>query len=317
MNAAALAFAGKRTLVTGARGFIGAHLCDALVAAGADVHAVSRSVKDDNARVHWWQGDLADFETAERVFTEIRPDYIFHLAGIAAGSRDLSMVLPTFDSNLVSTVNMLVLARKYGCKRFILPGSMEEPGAIDADAVPSSPYAASKWGATIYTKMFHALYDVPTVILRIFMVYGPSRQDLNKLVPYVILSLLRRQAPSLGSGQRCIDWIYISDVIDALMNSAVTQGVVGKTLDIGSGQAISVRNLVNRLAEIIDPGIQVDFGGLPDRPFEQERVADTAEALKLMAWAPRTGLHEGLAQTVAWYRDRVATGEIDLSSRAC
>jgi nucleoside-diphosphate-sugar epimerase len=307
-------FAGKRALVTGAGGFIGAHLCDALIAAGADVHAVSRSVKEGNSKIHWWQGDLAELGTAEHIFAETCPDYIFHMAGIAAGSRDVSMVLPTFGSNLVSTVNMLVLAKRYGCRRFILPGSMEEPGGIDADAVPSSPYAASKWGATIYAKMFHALYDVPTVILRIFMVYGPSRQDLNKLIPYVILSLLRRQAPSLGSGQRYIDWVYISDVIEALLKAAVANGVVGKTLDVGSGRALSVRDLVNTLAEIINPKIRVDFGGQADRPFEQERVANTADALRLMQWEPRTSLHQGLAETVAWYRERVMTGEIDLSA---
>ncbi|MFC1771739.1 NAD-dependent epimerase/dehydratase family protein [Pseudomonadota bacterium] len=306
--------AGKRVLVTGARGFIGANLCDALVVAGANVHAVSRVVKEDKSdNVRWWQGDLADFATAEHIFAEACPEYIFHMAGIAAGSRDISMVLPTLDSNLISTVNMLVLAKKGECKRFILPGSMEEPGDCEADAIPSSPYAASKWGATVYAKMFHALYDVPVVILRVFMVYGPSRQNLNKLIPYVILSLLRQRAPSLGSGQRDIDWVYIDDVVDALLKSAAAPDVIGKTLDIGSGKAISVQKLVRVLVDIVNPEIAVDFGGLPDRPFEQERVANITDAEKLMDWEPRTSLQEGLKKTVSWYRGRVKMGDIDLS----
>ena len=306
---------GKCVLVTGARGFLGSHLCEALKSTGASVHAVSRSIKEDKGNgVRWWQGDLSDFGEAERLFAKISPEYIFHMAGVAAGSRDLSMVLPTLGSNLISTVNMLVLAKKGGCKRFILPGSMEEPGEDEGDATPSSPYAASKWGATVYAKMFHALYDMPVVILRVFMVYGPSRQDLNKLIPYVILSLLRQRAPSLGSGQRAIDWVYIDDVVDALLRSAVASDVVGETLDIGSGEGISVQKLVRVLVDIVNPEISVDFGGVPDRPFEQERVANITEAEKLMDWEPRTSLHEGLSKTVAWYRDRVKSGDIDLST---
>ncbi len=305
---------GKRVLVTGARGFIGAYLCDALVAAGAEVHAVSRTVKEDKSnKAQWWQGDLAEFNTAEQIFEEVCPEYIYHMAGIAAGSRDLSMVLPTLGSNLVSTANMLVLAKKHGCERFILPGSMEEPGEQEAEKIPGSPYAASKWGATVYAKMFHALYEVPVVILRVFMVYGPSRQDLNKLIPYVILSLLRKNAPALGSGQRTIDWIYIDDVVQALLKSAVAPGVVGKTLDIGSGKAISVRELVDLLVDIVDPAIPVDFGSLHDRPFEQEKVANISEAARSMDWRPRTDLQEGLRKTVSWYRECVAAGDIELS----
>jgi len=308
------ALAGKRALVTGANGFIGSHLCRALAAAGAQVHAVSRSPKRGDPTTHWWQGNLAEFAPAEHIFAQTRPDYIFHLAGIAAGSRDMSLVLPTLESNLLSTVNMLVLSKRYGCSRFILPGSMEEPDALDAGAIPSSPYAASKWAATMYTKMFQTLYEVPTVILRIFMVYGPSRQDLNKLIPHVILALLRGEVPSLGSGQRRIDWVYIRDVTEALLKAAVAEGVVGRTLDIGSGRAISVRELVAELVDIVDPALQVNFGGLPDRVLEQERVADTDQTLKWMHWEPRTSLREGLVETVAWYRDLVTAGDLELSS---
>jgi nucleoside-diphosphate-sugar epimerase len=306
-------YTGVPVLVSGANGFIGGRLCNALAAAGAEVHAVSRSQQESRAGVQWWCADLADYSAAEDVFTRTQPVYVFHLAGIAAGSRDLSLVLPTFDSNLVSTVNMLVLAKKHGCRRFVLPGSMEEPEACDAGVIPSSPYAASKWGATVYTRMFHALYDVPTVILRVFMVYGPSYQDLNKLVPYVILSLLRGQAPTLGSGQRYIDWIYIDDVIEALLGAAMEEAVVGSSIDVGSGVAISVREMVEKLVEIVDPGIEIGFGGQADRRSEEEKVADLDSAKRLLRWMPRTSLEQGLRDTVEWYRQRVRNGEIGLS----
>jgi UDP-glucose 4-epimerase len=140
------------------------------------------------------QADISDYESAQRVFAEAKPDIVFHLAGHVQGSRNLEHMRPALFGNLVTTVKLLTVAAEMGCERIILTGSHDEPDPDESSAdtfVPSSPYAASKLAANSYASMFHALYQLPVSVARIYMGYGPAQRDLNKLIPYVILSLLR------------------------------------------------------------------------------------------------------------------------------
>jgi UDP-glucose 4-epimerase len=298
---------GRTILITGASGFIGSHLCARLCNNGLQVHAVSRTKRTaEQDGVHWWQADLTAHEAAQHIFNTIKPDLVFHMAGYAKGSCDLDQVAPALQGNLLSQVNVLTAASKAGCRRIILAGSLEEPEPGDGQITPSSPYAAAKWAASAYARMFFRLYKLPVVNLRIFMVYGPMQWDLNKLVPYVILSLLRGEAPKLSSGQRQVDWIYVNDVIDGLLAAAVTPDIEGCTVDLGSGSLTPIHTLVQHLVELIDPGIEPVFGALPDRPMEQVRVANMADTYAKIGYRPETPLQEGLRQTVEWYRQQVA-----------
>ena len=221
--------AGHVALVTGAAGFIGSALCRGLTQAGMEVHGVSRTervVTDSCAR--WHSNRLDDIEAVRALFKAARPDYVFHLASHVAGSRAIELVLPTFSANLTSTVNLLTAATELGCERILLTGSLEEPEPGPDHAVPSSPYAAAKFAASAYGRMFHALYNTPVAILRLFMVYGPGQQDLRKLVPYVTLSLLKGQTPELSSGVRKVDWIYVDDVVAGYLAAATAKGVEGE-----------------------------------------------------------------------------------------
>ena len=191
-RAGATMLRGERVLVTGASGFIGSHLVRALTSRGAEVHAVSRETKRENGdRVRWWRGGVLDVGSVRQLYMSIRPDVVFHLASHVMGSPALENVLPTFHANLASSVNLLTAAAEHGCRRVILPGSLAEPEPSRGETIPSSPYAAAKWAGTMYANMFHALYGVPVVNARLFMVYGPDQKDHAKLVPYVTLSLLR------------------------------------------------------------------------------------------------------------------------------
>jgi len=295
-------FSRHKFLVTGGHGFIGTHICHRLCQEGAEVHAVSRTQRvNDIPSLHSWQGDLKDIDVVRNLLKVIKPDIIFHLASHVAGGRDLDLVMPTFHSNLMSTVNLLTVASEVGCRRIVLAGSLEEPEFENSQAVPSSPYAAAKWASSAYARMFHALYQLPVVVLRLFMVYGPAQQDLSKLIPYVILTALRGEAPQLTSAQRPVDWIYVDDVVDGFLAVARAVGVEGKTIDVGSGALVPVRTVVERLVRFINPQIEPIFGALTDRPVEQVRVADTAKSHVQMGWKPATTLEQGLHKTVDWY----------------
>lgn len=297
---------GKKILVTGATGFIGSHLCRQLLTHDAKVFGISRNPSPQKrGDIHWWKGDLVDFEFIQKVMIEAEPDIIFHLASYVAGSRNIELVLPTFHSNLSSTVNLLTAATKVGSRRIILAGSMEEPENENDCAVPCSPYAAAKWASNGYARMFHELYQTPVDIARIFMVYGPEQNDLKKLIPYVILSLLRGEAPKLTSGHRQIDWIYVDDVVHGLMAMACAPNLHGDVVDLGSGELFTIQDIVKKLVEIIDPDITPQFGSLPERLLEQIRIARVSESHDKIHWNPQIYLDEGLNRTVSWYRKHI------------
>jgi len=298
-------FNGKTALVTGASGFIGAHLCRRLEALGMTVHGVSRTPRQGGFVSKWWQLELDDSAKTRSLVDTVAPDIIFHLASFVSGKRELGCVLPALHSNFLSTVNLLVGATESDCPRIVLTGSLEEPEGDIESAVPASPYAAAKGAASAYARMFHALYRTPVVTARLFMVYGPDQKDHTKLVPYVTLSLLNNQAPELMSGSREVDWVYVDDVVDAYLALASREGIEGETIDVGSGKLVSVRAVVEQIAATVGPQVQPVFGGVADRPMERVRVADIARAFDVSGWRPKTLLKDGIASTVDWYREHI------------
>jgi len=297
-------------LITGATGFIGSHLCRRLANnQRVALHAISRSEQEGSKGIRWWKADLAASTAVRSVFAEVKPDFVFHLASVVTGARDISFVRPTLEANFLSTVNIMIGAAESGCRRVVLAGSMEEPAGA-ADPVPCSPYAAAKFASTAYARMFHALYSLPVVVLRVFMTYGPAQKDLRKLIPYVILSLLRGEAPQTSTGTRLVDWIYVEDVVDGILRAATAPGVEGKVADIGSGTLVPIRAIVEKLVQLVCPEIVPHFGEVPDRPLEQVRVADVAQSFQEIGWRPAVSLDEGLRRTVEWYRIHSTSSQV-------
>jgi UDP-glucose 4-epimerase len=307
------------TLVTGAGGFIGAALCKRLASSGMDVHAVSRNPPVDAHQwwqctggdvgpaaraptIRWWKADLVDLEAARRLIKDIRPDVTFHLASLVTGSRSVEMILPIFQNNFMTALNLLMASAENGAGRIVLAGSLEEPDEVNS--VPCSPYAAAKWAASGYARMLHALYQIPVVIAKIFMVYGPGQSDHTKLIPYVIKSFLRGEVPRLSSGVRLVDWIYIDDVVDGLIRCAEAPGVDGRTVELGSGEMVSIREVVQLLSELVRTTAHPQFGSQPDRLLERVKKADIAESCRLISWRPSTPLRVGLGRTVEWYKNQ-------------
>jgi nucleoside-diphosphate-sugar epimerase len=296
-------FTGRQVLISGASGFLGSALSRRLTQVGAHVHGLSRAMRPPQGTgVVWWQVDPTDLEALRAVFKTIKPDVLFHLSGLVTASPELRHVLPTFQTLLASTVNLLSVATEVGgCCRIVLASSLTEPDSRSDEPCPGSPYAAAKWASSAYGRMFHQLYGAPVVMARPFMTYGPG-QDPRKLIPHVTLSLLRQESPQLSAGRFEADWIYIDDVIDGLVASALRPGVEGKTFDLGTGRLTSVRDVVERLRDLTDPDVVPGFGELSDRPREQVRRADVDLSESVLGWRATTSLDDGLAQTVAWYR---------------
>lgn len=301
--------AGRRIAVTGASGFIGSCLVELLRPVGAEVHGVSRRAQQPVAGVaRWWQADTRDLAAVRRLFEELRPDVVFDLASYVGGGREIALVPETLHSNLVSTVNVLVAATELGVGRIVVAGSTEEPDASDPAPVPAFPYAAAKWAASGYARMCHALYGTPVTIARLAMIYGPRQRDARKLVPYVVLSLLRRETPRLSSGVRLADWTLGDDCVEGLALAAVVPEAVGRTVELGTGRLTSVRDVALEIAAIVGNGVEPEFGALADRAQEQDHRAYADVTEQVLGWRAKTPLSEGLRQSVEWYRRELERG---------
>lgn len=256
----------------------------------------------------WSQLDVCDAQRCAELVQEERPDVVFHLASKVSGAREPEMVLPMLHSNLLGTVHLLAALQGLGAGRFVQVGSQEEPLA-PRDA-PPSPYAAAKVCASTYCRLFATLYGVPVGVARVFMVYGPGPQDTNKLVPYVVRSLLGGEPARLMSGERLVDWIYVEDVAAGLMRlgerleQTWQSGRRTIEVDLGSGTATSVRDVVEQLLLATGKGAEaVSYGAVPDRAREVEVTAAVEATEEALDWRPRVSLEQGLQRTVAWFRE--------------
>ena len=267
-----------------------------MVELGVETHCVSRHPVIGPAGPIWHHCDLSDTEAVEHLVDTVRPDLVIHLASAVTGTRDRAEVLPILQANLVAAVNLMSFMAPTA--RMVLAGSMEEPVG-SGDAVPGSPYAAAKWAASGYARMFGALYDVAIVNLRIFMVYGPGQPDRKKLIPSTIDALAAGFAPQIGSGERLVDWVYVDDVVHAILLAATRSECVGAQIDVGTGTQHSIREVAEALSAIIAPTISPAFGVVADRPLEGSTVANIAGTRQLLDWVPAVCLADGLALTAA------------------
>lgn len=299
--------AGKNVLVTGARGFIGANLRHALTAAGANITATSRAPHTEPGAT-WRIADLSSPDAAMRLVDEAQADIIFHLSGHVTAVRAVENVIPATQANFLDGLHLMIAANaRPGC-RLVLANSLEEPSDEEAGAPPSSPYAAAKYASTSYARMFHALYGTPIVIARIAMGYGPRQSDLKKLVPYLCLSALRGEAPALSSGARICDWVFADDIASGLIACALSDGAMGRVVDIATSEMASVRHVAETIAALVPGSPPPRFGALNDRSLERLRPANVDQAFELTGWRASTYLRDGLAATVDYYRRAIAEG---------
>lgn len=296
-----------RVLVTGAAGFIGSALVRRLAIAGCELHCTTRRTAPadvpglEDAHASWWRLDLTDRAATERVIQAVRPDYVFHLASQVTGGRDIELVEPLLRAECAGTVNLLEPLSRVGCRRVICAGSMEQPSGDIERATVGSPYAAAKTASRVYQRLFDQLYDLPVINARIAMAYGPGQRDESKLVPHTLNSFLEGRSPKLGDGTREADWVFIEDVVDALLVLTNAAGARGQSVDVGTGTLTSVREVVERIWRIVDADVEPEFGALPARPLERAPRADHERTEQLTGWRARVDLEEGLRRTVESY----------------
>jgi len=314
-----------KILVTGAGGFIGSHLVEALVAEGHDVRAFLRY----NAQGSWGWLDhvskhvlsnidvrLSDIRDAHAVRTAMQGcETVFHLAALISIPYSYRAPQSYIDTNVAGTLNIVQAATELGIGRVIHTSTSEVYGTaryvpIDEDhrLHPQSPYAASKVGADQLALSFHRSFATPVVVLRPFNTYGP-RQSNRAVIPTIITQLAAGAGKiSLGATAPTRDFNFVSDIVRGFIAAAAADAAIGEEINIGSNFEISIGDTASLIADII--GVEAEIATDTDRvrpvDSEVERLwADNARAAELMQWQPlyggRDGFRRGLQETIAWF----------------
>jgi NAD dependent epimerase/dehydratase len=318
---------GRRVLVTGAGGFIGSHLVEALAGAGADVRAFVRyngrndyGLLEDIAPallsdVDVFTGDLANPEAVTGAMEGC--DTVLHLGALIPIPYSYRHPREFVQSNVVATLNVLEAARRDGGVRRIVHTSTSEvygtaqtvPISETHPLHPQSPYAATKVGADQLALTFHLSFETPVVVVRPFNTYGP-RQSARAVIPTIISQALTRSRVELGALEPTRDLLYVGDTVAGMMRAALADGVEGETINLGTGNEISIGELAARVLGRLGLDLQVVSTDERLRPpgSEVERlVADPSKARKLLGWTPAVDLDEGLGRTIEWLRGSLDT----------
>lgn len=291
-----------RVLVTGAGGYIGRALCARLAFLGSSLTGVGRSAAPPGFAGRWIRCDLTDWAAVSALVAECRAAWVFHLAGCTIGDQGIDAAWPTLRDNVLGTVPLLAAVSKTGCDRIVLTASLRDPDPA-LGAVPLSPYSASKAASSSYARMFHKLHGLPLVLARLFMVYGPGLQDPKRIVPYVTAQLAAGAEARISSGVAAFDFVFIDDVVDALLACAVAEDVIGQTLDVGSGVLTSIVDVATMVADLMGRRDLLHAGAIPDRRFERARDADVEGMAARTGWRAQVALREGLTRYIEWHRE--------------
>jgi nucleoside-diphosphate-sugar epimerase len=299
-------WAGTRVLVTGSTGFIGRHLVDRLIGLKAQVYAGTDPADEPDVvfrssrlSLQLLAFDVRDAQAVRRAVDEATPEIVFSLAAVGVTNSAVDSMLALLV-NAGGVVNLLEALRRSSVRRVLLVGTCHEYGAYGAieGLDPSSAYAASKVAAWAFGRMSWRAWGLPVVTVRPFQVYGPG-QPHQCLIPAAIRAALSGEDFPMTPGEQERDFIYVRDVVDAMLTTAKTPGIEGTSLDLGTGTGYAIRHVVEQIWQLTDARGQVRSGALSYRPGEaMHLVADADRTAQLTGWRATTPLEEGLQATI-------------------
>lgn len=313
-------------LVTGADGFIGSNLVERLVALGANVRAfclynsqgswgwLDRAPESVRSKLDVRLGDIRDARFVTEACRGV--DVIFHLAALIA--IPYSYVAPEsfVDTNVKGTLNVLEAARINRVRRFVQTSTSEVYGTPETTPIredhalrAQSPYAATKVAADQLALSFQRSFDVPVVVLRPFNTFGP-RQSTRAVLPSILTQLLEGKAElSLGRLDTQRDMTFVSDTVEGFRLAGSRDGVVGETIQLGTGRMVSIQEMFEMACKIVGhaPRVTLDPRRLrPDASEVTVLLSDPSRAKKLLGWEPKVSLESGVSLTIDWLREHLS-----------
>ncbi|MDD5005759.1 MAG: NAD-dependent 4,6-dehydratase LegB [Candidatus Omnitrophica bacterium] len=316
----------KTVLITGACGFIGSHLVERLLEENCNVKAfvyynsfnswgwLDTLSKDKLKNIEVFTGDIRDHNGICAVIKNNNIDIVFHLAALIGIPFSYNSPDSYVETNIKGTLNILQACRNCNIERVVVTSTSEVYGT--ARYIPidekhplqsQSPYSASKIGADAIAESFYRSFDVPVVIARPFNTYGP-RQSARALIPTIITQLLNNSSKiRLGSLHPTRDLTYVSDTCEGFVAVAKCSGAIGKVVNIGSGQEITVGNLAKLIIEQINPKAKIVSDSIRKRPEKSEverLLCDNTVIKEMTNWKPKVSLKEGIKKTIDWFSNK-------------
>ena len=328
-----MSYLGAKILVTGADGFIGSHLTEALVSAGADVTALAQYNSFDS---HGWLDDLPD-STRRKILVrgDIRDaafvnrlvpghEIVFHLAALIAIPYSYLAAQAYVETNVLGTLNMLEAARQHGTERIVHSSTSEVYGTAIKMPIDEShplqgqsPYSASKIAADMMAEAFARSFGVPVVILRPFNTFGP-RQSERAIIGTIIRQALDPSCPAImvGDATTVRDLTFVTDTAAAFMAAGLAEGIeYGQAYNAGSQRAIMIGDLIDVILELTSsrkPVVQDEKRLRPTNSEVRALLADCTRFVRETGWSPQVTLQEGLERTVNWWRGRLSARQVRL-----
>ncbi len=304
--------------MTGAGGFIGSHLTEALLAQGHEIRAFVHynsanrwgwleAVPDSNS-LDVIAGDIRDYDS---VFNAVKGvDVVFHLAALIGIPYSYVSPLAYIRTNVEGTYNIVQAARESGVSRVVHTSTSEVYGTAQRVPIdechpvnPQSPYAATKSAADQLALSYHRSFDLPVTVVRPFNTYGP-RQSARAIIPTIMTQVMAGQKTiKLGNLDPTRDLNFVGDTCDGFLAVGLSENTVGEVVNLGTGKEISIGDLVKLIADILGREIEVlqDRNRLRPGKSEVERLlSDPGKAFDLTGWKSQVSLREGLTRTAAW-----------------
>lgn len=300
-----------KLLVTGGGGFVGAATVRAALAAGHHVTAVFKPgmdaprLADVAGKFSACSLDLRDEAAVMAELAAIRPDAVLHLAwsGVANTARfDYAQI----SDNVGPACNLVVAAAEAGVKAFVGLGSQGEygagnPMAEDGLPAPTTLYGAAKVATLFLTRQLAAQHNLRFAWLRLFSTFGPG-DNSGWLIPMLFTEMLAGRRPKLTEGTQKWDWLYVDDVALAILATAEAEAASG-VFNLGSGHAVAVRSVVERIASLVAPDMKLVFGEIPFRSDQVMHMeADISSLVASTGWRPQVAIDDGLQRVACWYR---------------
>lgn len=317
---------GKTVLVTGSDGFIGSHVVEAMLEAGAQVRAFA--LYNSFGHLGWLDGSqafqaaletgqaefiLGDVRDAEHVDASVKgTDVVLHLAALIAIPYSYVAPRSYVETNITGTLNVLEAVRRHGTPRMVHTSTSEVYGTPESVPITEahalrgqSPYSASKIGADKMAESYALSFDTPVTVLRPFNTFGP-RQSARAVIPTVIAQMLAgAQQLRLGSVSPQRDFTFVTDTAQGFASAAVTDLEPGSVVQLGTGRTISVGEVVELARKLIGSSAEIVTDEQRVRPDGSEveiLLSDPSRAKELLDWEPQVSLEEGLQQTIDWMR---------------
>ncbi|MDU6482016.1 MAG: SDR family oxidoreductase [Paeniclostridium sordellii] len=314
---------GTKFLVTGGAGFIGSNLVEALLKKECYVRVLDNfsigkreNIEEfmGNENFELIEGDIRDIETCQSACIDI--EYVLHQAAWGSVPRSIEMPLLYEEINIKGTLNMMTAARDNGVKRFVYASSSsiygDEPNLPKVEGREGnllSPYAITKKVNELYAKNYFDLYDLETIGMRYFNVFG-KKQDphsyYSAVIPKFVSLLLNDEAPTInGDGEHSRDFTYIDNVIEANLRACISQKeTCGRSYNVAYGGRVSLNELYAEISKLLNKDIEPKYG-LSRKGDIKHSNADISNSKKLLGYNPSYSFKEGIKLTIDWYKSNL------------